>query len=325
MKKRNILMAVALVLGLSACQKEVVKESNAESTNALAKSFVKVDLDKSSKPALSKGAKVSQGLAGINALVAEHGLKLEKMEFLAAEKAGSTVFFEDRGNKQLSSDYVPFDPRNGNGADVPYVVDGTELGTSSGMTAGETLGAIMNSMNTWNNVTCSSGLDLPFLGMAPFDIGFVQYLLGFGGSPGYFPGMITHAGVLPKAFFDAFEPGGGDFILGVTFTFVWEEDLDQDGRDDVAIKEIYMNDDFNWQDAPDDDLGNGIYDFETVVTHEVGHGLSQAHFGKVHAAGGKLHFSPAALMNAGYTVARREVTQTDNAGHCSNWGDWPNH
>ena len=71
-------------------------------------------------------------------------------------------------------------------------------------------------------------------------------------------------------------------------------------------------------------LGNGIYDFETVILHEVGHGLSQAHFGQAFATGnGKLHFAPAALMNAGYSVGRRVVTQTDKAGHSSNRADWP--
>lgn len=270
-------------------------------------------------------AGLEQWMTQVNEAIAADGLMIEKVEFLGAETAGNTVFFQNRGNKQLSSHYVPNDPRNGTGIEVPYVVDGTELGTSSGMSDLATYNAIVSTMDTWGNVTCSSGLDIPNLGVAPFDIGYVQYLLGFGGIAGYFPGTVVHAGILPPSFFDAFEPGGGSFILGVTFTFVWLDDLDQDGKGDVAIKEIYINDGFNWQDAPDDVLGNGIYDFETVVLHEVGHALSQGHFGKAFASGnGKLHFAPAALMNAGYSVGRRDVTQTDNAGHCSNWANWPN-
>ena len=45
--------------------------------------------------------------------------------------------------------------------------------------------------STWNAANCSKGLELPDFGVAPFDIGFVQYLFGFGGINGYFPGMIT--------------------------------------------------------------------------------------------------------------------------------------
>jgi len=235
------------------------------------------------------------------------------------------------GNKKLSSDFVPNDSRNGTGIDVPYIIDGTELGTTSGMTEVDTYNAIVNAMNTWDNNKCSSGLDIPLWGLIPFDVGFVQYLEGFGGYAGYLAGGITHGGILPAVFFDAIGgPGGGTSILGVTFTFIWTSDgvptdINNDGKNDVAFREVYINDGFNWQDAPDDVLFNGIYDFETVVLHEVGHGLSQGHFGKAFITkNGMLHFAPAALMNSAYSVARREITQTDLAGHCSIWADWPN-
>ena len=55
-------------------------------------------------------------------------------------------------------------------------------------------------------------------------------------------------------------------------------------------------------------------------------GLSQAHFGKLFRtdANGKLHFTPRAVMNAGYTGIQQQIGKTDNAGHCSNWANWPN-
>jgi hypothetical protein len=91
----------------------------------------------------------------------------------------------------------------------------------------------------------------------------------------------VHAGNLPAWFFEAIGgPGGGAAILGVTFTYTWNEDINQNGKGDVAIKEIYMNDGFNWQDAPDDFLGSGKFDYETVLLREAGHGLSHGHFGK---------------------------------------------
>ena len=65
---------------------------------------------------------------------------------------------------------------------------------------------------------------------------------------------------------------------------------------------------------------------ETVALHEAGHGLSQGHFGKgfVTSSNGKLHFSPRAVMNAAYNGVQQDIDQTDNAGHCSIWGQWPN-
>jgi hypothetical protein len=256
------------------------------------------------------------------------------------------VFFKNLGNKQLLSDFVPNDPRNTFlGTDVPYWIDGIELGTSSGMTAEETESAIISTMDTWSAVSCSEGLGLPYLGTTSGDdfgdIGLIQFFEGFGGSPLVIQGGIAHAGIISPDFFEAIGgPGGGSGILGVTFTLSYCEpcdgsdfaftDLDQNGKSDVAIKEIYINDNdnFNWQDAPNDKLFDaaGVIDFETVVLHEVGHGLSQGHFGTAFRDSGQgyLHFSPAALMNAGYTVGRREVTQSDESGHCSNWGSWPN-
>ena len=52
----------------------------------------------------------------------------------------------------------------------------------------------------------------------------------------------------------------------------------------------------------------------------------RAHFGKLFRtdANGKLHFTPRAVMNAGYTGIQQQIGKTDNAGHCSNWANWPN-
>jgi hypothetical protein len=63
---------------------------------------------------------------------------------------------------------------------------------------------------------------------------------------------------------------------------------------------------------------------ETVALHEAGHGLSQAHFGTVFQKNdGSIHASPRAVMNAFYLAPQRSLLGTDNAGHCSNWGNWP--
>ena len=227
------------------------------------------------------------------------------------------------------------DPRNFlPGTDQLIWIDGTEQGTESGMTSEETLNATLSAVNTWDSVNCSEGLNFYNLYTTiPDDIyndvGVVQRAVGFGGAGWRIHGSILHGGNLPAAFFEALREGGGESTLGVTFTFTWSNqegptDIDQNGKNDVAFREIYINNGFNWQDAPDDVPNNGIADYETVVMHEIGHGLSQAHFGKKKVGkNGKIHFSPRALMNAGYSVAQREITGTDNAGHCSIWEGWP--
>ena len=87
------------------------------------------------------------------------------------------------------------------------------------------------------------------------------------------------------------------------------------------MREIYYNSLFTWAD---DGVSN--IDVETVALHEAGHGLSQAHFGKLiqTTSNGKFHFAPRAVMNAGYTGPQRALAGTDHAGHCSIWADWPN-
>ena len=364
--KKLITFLLALPILLGSCQENAndsfpAQEVDASKTNGL--KFVKIDLDKTilSKKSSNKNGDFASRVAILNEALLEHGIQIAKMELFGADGAGNTVFFKDVGNKQIGFENVPNDPRNwfnetnapsfGNDdwtdGTIPYWTDGSEQGTSNGtnddgpydgMTSDQTLSAIYSAMDTWGSISCSNGLDIWDVytttpgfddGVSTLgDAGFVQFLVGFGGFPGYAPGAILHGGNLEAAFFDLIalpEPDGGINILGVTFTFTWNYDINQNGIPDVAIKEIYINRDFNWQDAPDDVIGNGIFDYETVVLHEAGHGLNQDHFGKAfRSRNGKLHFAPYALMNAGYSITQREITATDNAGHCSMWGDWPN-
>lgn len=320
--------------------------------------FIKIDFDKTifSKKKSVKTEDFANRVAILNESLLVHGIQLEKMELLGVEGAGNTVIFSNVGNKQSNSDFVPNDPRNWfpdgvtpgwEEGSIPYWTDGSEQGTSSGMnqdgttydgmTSNQTLSAIYSAMNKWDSISCSDGLRIWNVytttpgfndGISTFgDVGFVQWLTGFGGFPGYAPGTILHGGNLPADFFEFVGgPGAGENTLGVTFTFTWGTDIDQNGKNDVGHREIYINRDFNWQDDPNDITGNSHVDYETVVLHEAGHGLSQGHFGKAIRSGGnnKVHFSPYALMNAGYSKAQREITATDNAGHCSIWEGWPN-
>lgn len=164
-------------------------------------------------------------------------------------------------------------------------------------------------MDTWQNADCSM---IPLVELpASMDYGFVQNLFDLGGSP-TIHADLTHAGFLPGEFFDSLTTSGSTFILGVTLTYIWVDgdlnptDMDNNGKYDVAFREIYYNNSFVWGN----DLSISKVDIESVVLHESGHGLSQAHFGKLFATNknNKLHFSPHAVMNAVYVFPQRELT-----------------
>ena len=86
----------------------------------------------------------------------------------------------------------------------------------------------------------------------------------------------------------------------------------------MAFREIYYNDAFAWK------IDERYFDIETIAAHEVGHGLSIGHFGKIFRVNGKLHFAPRALMNAIYYDILHGLLGTDNASFCSIWASWPN-
>lgn len=245
---------------------------------------------------------------------------------IAGGEAGGTVIAKDVGNKQLTFDFVPFDPRRAwsttgdTAADdsITYAVDttGDAVPVFGGLSGAETDAAIERAMDTWDEVTCS---DLPLMRNSDFgiDIGLVAFLNGLGGSPFVFAD-VQHAG------WGDIDFAGG--VLGVTFTFQFIDgagnptDIDNNGKPDAALREIYYDPSFNWADD-----GTSNIDVETVALHEVGHGLSQAHFGTVRIKNdGTLKASPRAVMNALYAGPLPELSGSDNGGHCSNWAQWPN-
>jgi hypothetical protein len=275
--------------------------------------------------ALSEQEIISQ-VALLNDQLAANGadVRIAVAEIMTNDENGQTVYFNDR-TKQLGSHWVPGDPRRGGYTDISWLSD-LQDGAPTGLTLADTQAAVDSAMATWQNVNCST---LPLTKLPDFglDWGYLQFLVGFGGVPGWVAD-ITNAGWLPGIFFDILlGPGAQYSVLGVTFTFVWIDtttglptDIDNNGKSDVAFREIYYNDAFPW-------AVNGVnhIDVESVVLHEVGHGLSQGHFGKAFRTGnGKLHFAPLAVMNAGYTGIQRSLKGTDNGGHCSIWGPWPN-
>ena len=286
----------------------------------------------------AQGSAVIVSDLGLNAVLESRGanVRFSHAEFITADAPGEfagTIIASNRGNKELSAHWVPGDPNRGGGTSLSYIVDLSEGDATGGMTGAQTTAEIDRAMGVWDAQACSAGLSLQNFGAHNVDYGYVQYLLGYGGMAGW-DADLTHAGWLPKAFFDAIAPGGGNSILGVTFTLIWVDDvtgeptdMDNNGRTDVAFREIYYNNNFAWRVGPYVE-GSGLnFDVFSVILHEVGHGLSQAHFGKVFLDNNNvLKFAPEAVMNA--VAARRTLHDglegTDVGGHCANFGSWPN-
>lgn len=277
--------------------------------------------------------------AGINA-------EIDYMEYITnadSNEQGQMVIFKDTGNKRLAFDFVPFDPRRTGLQEIQTIVDNVDtLHANSGgegeppvtVALGSDIQAFHDVGALWDGVQCST-IPINDLGNSGQDLGVVQNILGFGGNGAIVAADVGHYGWLPPSFFNLLAPGGGGFILGVTFTFRFIDpmspppfastDIDNNGVADAAFREIYYNTNFPWTNNPNDMPGDGGIDIFSVALHEMGHGLSQAHFGsgKINTKTGKLTISPKAIMNAAHTFANREVSGTDLGGHCSNWASWP--
>jgi hypothetical protein len=258
-------------------------------------------------------------MSQINAGLAAKSYRVDRAEYITLGEAGAigkTVFFKDRGNKQLDSHYVPRDPRRGGRTNITYIVDQTE-GAVDGLTVAQTTAAISRAMTTWNNVNCSTIPITKLPDVPGVDLGVAEFENGLGGAPSA-AADITHAGWVPAGILP---PN----VVAITFAFMFVDasenptDIDKNNKIDTAFSEIYYNDAFAWKI-------NGDIDVETVALHESGHGLSQGHFGAEFSidSNGKIHFSPRAVMNAAYSGIQQSIAATDNAGHCSTWERWPN-
>lgn len=275
---------------------------------------------------------IADMLDGMNVILESQGAdyRAAVAEYITdGDEVGNTVITKVVGNKQLGFDFVPFDSRRAGWSgptagpmdDITYAIDttGDAVPPFGGLAAAQTDAAIVRGMNTWDALTCST---LPLMRNPDFgiDIGVVADILGLGGSP-FVLADVQHAGWRDINF------AGG--ILGVTFTFGFcapcapttvFTDIDNNGKLDAAFREIYYDPSFNWADDGVTDV-----DVESVAVHEAGHGISQAHFGKVFFDNnGNLKFAPKAVMNAVYAAPQRALLGTDVGGHCSNWAQWPN-
>jgi hypothetical protein len=317
----SIVGALAVAVAISACAPEPTAPTTAES-----------DMQ---GPAFAKGGKaagdaVSAKLQEINAglAAAGAGYAVEMAEISLGPDASvdqaQIIFAFDR-NLRLSSKWVPGDARRAaDGNNITYMND-QSFATANG--AGNSEPSIDASFNTWENVTCSK-LNL----MKRPDNGLFNSALFFPVNGDPFAADIYTLGFIPGVVFDDFfGPGASDGILGVTWTFIFgsfdsqgdfiPSDIDNNGRTDTALKEVWYNNKFVWTTTNTTDI-----DIETVAFHENGHALELGHFGKVSGnfSSGKLIVAPRAAMNAFILGTLRGPLGTDNAAYCGNWASWPN-
>jgi len=317
MKVKNLACVVLLILGAAACQNDEIQTSEDLKSFSPMEAYIG---DTGLKSATSQLAITPEYLDEINEGLATAGqtyrvIMAEYYTAAGSGEIGQLVLAKHVGNKQLSFDFVPNDARRSwsgpSQNEITYAIDqtGDAVPLWGGLSKEETTNAIVRGTNTWDDLTCSD-LGLSFIPTSPGeDIGVA------GGSPFIFAD-IQHAGF-------GFDLGPG--VLGVTFTFGFIEggewtDIDDNGKFDVAFREIYYSSSWVWVDGED----SGI-DVESVALHEIGHGLSQAHFGRIVINEKKLTLkaSPRAVMNALYLEPFRELKGSDIGGHCSIWAEWP--
>ncbi|MDA0365909.1 MAG: hypothetical protein O3B31_12090 [Chloroflexi bacterium] len=225
--------------------------------------------------------------------------------------------------------WVSDDPRRlASGDALTYLVDGRDGATATGLTAASTEAAIDSAVGTWaasKPLAKLSVLKVPAPGADPniFD-GIIAGDLSLVGFP--FFADITHAGWLPKSFFDALAPSGGNFILAVSVTFIFIDtttvqptDINNDQHLDTALNEVYYNDNFGDPGGTRPlnpwgiNVGLPSVDVETVASHESGHSLGVGHFGP----------PPSAVMNPIYAGIQHSPAAIDLAGMSSVFRRWP--
>jgi hypothetical protein len=299
-------------------------------------------LQASTQQQTQDGSAYSPTLASINAALRAAGVTdraVYKAELLIAKKGyknqATTLIASDRTHL-TSSQFVENDPRREwtmAANTMTYLVDQSQGAALSWATVpGGAIVVLPNvvtepeidtSMDVWAAMPCN-GPAIQKVGDTGADPDFVDNIVAGQPRPDSENPFadITHAGWLPAGFFNAIAQDGANFILGVTFTFVFIDDagnatdIDGDHRADSAFAEIYYNQSFPWGTGGNE----SNVDIQSVVIHEAGHALGLAHFGKVFIKNnGTLQFAPKAIMNAVYVSEDRRVLGTDNASFCQAW------
>lgn len=334
--------------GVAACSDPVTVEPIRPPTSA---SFAASAGDDSNEPTT-----VSPRLEEINALLARTNAKVRiaKAELLMNDQwngVTSTLIVANDRLRGIGAEWVKGDPRRDGNAGVTYqiaanlgvlpAVINPDRATARLATLGEVNQQIEEGMGAWRTLTCSSA---PITAV-PVPAGTDPNMLD-----NFFSGLplganyaqtadIVHGGFKPRQFFRniaAFfgqPPADGDNIIGITFSFVFEDangdltDIDRNKKADLGLSEIFFNSRFVYDNSGLVDLR--VIDFFSVIAHESGHAVGLGHLGKIFitkhdVSDGSLSlsevkFAPRALMNAVYFAGRDEIMGTDNSQFCEIW------
>lgn len=254
----------------------------------------------------------------------------------------STVLVANDRARGLGAEWVKGDPRRGGNLGITYAIgSNTSVAPATRdpnganprlVTPAAQAAYIDEAMSAWRGLTCSAKPITKVSVPAGTDPDFLDQLVkGQAPSANYAqPADIVQSGWQTRSWFRTLANGPlGDYILGVTIPFAFTDDagnftdIDRNGKADLAVVEIFYNNAYWW--------GNGaanVVDFYSILTHESGHSLGLAHFGKVFvtkrdAADGisitDVKYAPLAMMNAVYVTGRGEITGTDESSFCSIW------
>jgi len=266
-------------------------------------------------------------------------LQLGMIESHSLDGKRNTVFFNNRDNKQMETDFVSGDLRRSNSnsdatntTDIFYAIDGQEAKTSCGLSKTETDGAIIDAMSTWNQVNASKKHNISNIGSSTdtplnFNLGYVEFLIsgGASGSP-----LVTD--VMHSGFNDLIDTiyGPGNGVPAVTFTFWFVDehgnptDIDHNGKNDTAFRDIYYNDSLQWK-TDENQHSHTILDVETVDLHQLANAL-HGYIAKDNRSelNNKLQSPPSAFINESYSGNQRTIDGTYKGVHLSICANWPN-
>jgi hypothetical protein len=291
---------------------------------------------------------VSPLLGQINTQLAASGahLAVQKAELLVDantwDGVSSTVLIANNRSRGIGAEWVAGDPRRDGRVGVTYAFgsshpslpltrnpDGSNL---HAVPLAQLDTQIEEALTAWRAQSCLTAPITRVSIPAGTDPDYLDDLFRTGAPSATYsqPSDIVEAGWAPLSFFRTIAGASGSSIIGITFTFIFTDasgnptDIDRDGNEDTALAEIYYNTGFAWGTTQ----ALNVVDFYSIITHETGHALGLAHFGKVFvtkkdAADGvsvvDVKYAPKAMMNAVYVTGRGEIAGTDNSSFCQIW------